>query len=202
MKRKKTHSPQQDRIAKAQKRLQEFHLPHGPFDYATQTQALAEARALLGSIVSACRTYHRDPAAELVIEAARRLYSAALDAAYPPGFWDDYERLRAGDASGLESAVSFLEADPIFRRTGYVKEKLIRYIKPHMLTPETASRLQNVVLSLVDRRDDRDFRAFCRLARKVDGPDLRAHLTQRLTHNDPNVQRRARWVLEAICQNN
>ncbi len=30
-------------------------------------------------------------------------FYAAVEAAYPPGFWTDFERLRAGDPAGLES---------------------------------------------------------------------------------------------------
>ena len=100
---------------------------------------------------------------------------------------------------------SCLEADPFFFRTGYEKAMLIRAIKPSMLTPSDIRRLQNVVLSLVDRRDERDFRAFCRLARKVDGPELREGLAQRMTSSDPplidlDVRRRARWVLESLAR--
>lgn len=129
-----------------------------------------------------------------------------MDAAYPDRFWEDYQKLKSGDAAGLESAVRFLEADPYFFRSGYIKVSLIRGIKPPMLKPNDAKRLQNVVVSLVNRRDDRDFRAFCKLARKVDGPELREQLSQRLTSRNPDaspnldVRRRARWVLEALAQ--
>ncbi len=117
--------------------------------------------------------------------------------------WDfqrDMVLMQGGDKSKVDVAIAFLEADPWFHGSGYAKAKLIRYLKPPMLKPDEIKRLQNVVLSLVDRRDDRDFRAFCKLARKVDGPRLREQLTQRLAQNDLNVQRRARWVLEALAQ--
>src|SRR5579862_9417681 len=49
-------------------------------------------------------------------------YDAAVDAAYPPDFDEDFERLQTrSDAKALETAVSFLEADPFFFRTGYMK---------------------------------------------------------------------------------
>ena len=119
--------------------------------------------------------------------------------------WDfrrDVELLRGGDHTKMEMAIAFLEADPWFQGSGYDKVRLIRYIKPAMLKPGHIKRLQGVVVSLVDRRDDRDFRAFCKLARKVDGPALREQLTQRLTSGDPDIRRRARWVLEALAQKN
>src|SRR5262245_40890651 len=40
-------------------------------------------------------------------------FEAAVDAAYPVGFWEDFERLRTrSDEKALETAITFLEADP------------------------------------------------------------------------------------------
>ena len=122
-------------------------------------------------------------------------------ARYNWDFWRDIELLRGGDASKLESAMAFLESDPWFHGSGYAKVKMIRHIKPAMLTPSYTLRLQQVVLDMVERRNGQDFRAYCRLARKVDAPELREQLTRRLTHSAPNVRRRAKWVLEALEQN-
>ena len=115
-------------------------------------------------------------------------------------FWRDVELLQGGDFAQVGVAVAFLEANPYFFRSGYTKGKLIRYLKTPMLTPEYAWRLGQAVLTVVDTRDDRDFRAFCSLARKVDAPALREALTARLASGDAGVQRRARWVLEALAQ--
>lgn len=122
-------------------------------------------------------------------------------ARYSWQFWRDIALLRGGDHTKLEAAVSFLEADPWFHGSGYSKVRMIRCIKPSMLTADFTTRLQNVVLAMVERRNGQDFRAFCRLARKVDAPALREQLARRLTHDDPDTRRRARWVLEALEQN-
>ena len=117
--------------------------------------------------------------------------------------WDfqrDMELMKGGDKSKVEVAIAFLEDDPWFHGSGYDKAKLIRYIKPTMLTPAYRERLQQVVLALVDKRDDRDFRAFCKLAHKVDAPDLREQLMRRMNGGDADTSRRARWVLEALAQ--
>jgi hypothetical protein len=47
---------------------------------------------------------------------------AALDATTPPGFWGTFESLREGNAEGLDLAVTFLENDPWFFRSGYLKQ--------------------------------------------------------------------------------
>lgn len=132
--------------------------------------------------------------------------------------WRDMELLRGGDRTKLEVVITFLEADLHFDRSGYVKEKIIRHIKPPMLTPQHVARLQAVVLAIVDKRDGREFRDYCRLARKVDSPELREQLRHRLTRawpsarsltddlpalmlvaqQDRDIRRRARWVLEAL----
>lgn len=114
--------------------------------------------------------------------------------------WDfrrDVELLRGGDPTKIEVAVAFLEADPWFHGSGYDKVRLVRYIKPPMLTPCYVGRLQNVVLRMVERRNGQEFRAYCRLARKVDGPELREGLTRRLDNDDADIRRR---VLEALAQ--
>jgi len=122
-------------------------------------------------------------------------------ARYDWDFWQDMELLRGGDRTHLEAAVAFLEADPIFYGSGYAKEDIIPAINRLDLAPELVGRLQSVVLNMVDRRNGREFRAYCRLAHKVDAPALREQLTRRLTDGDPDARRRARWVLEALEQN-
>lgn len=122
------------------------------------------------------------------------------EARYGWDFRRDIELLQGGDYAQVDVAVAFLETNPYFFRSGYTKDKLIRFLKPPMLTPKYARRLGQAILTVVDARDDRDFRAFCRLARKVDAPALREQLTARLTSGDAGIRRRARWVLEALAQ--
>ena len=181
-------------------RVADYHLPDGPFDYAARANSLNDTQEFFREIVREGRRNYADPKAKAVIESARRLYDAAREAAYPTGFWKSYQNLCAGDPAGLEAAVSFLEADPWFPNSGYVKVKLIRHIKLPMLTPSDIGRLQSVVLEMVERRNGQEFRAYCKLARKVDSHDFREQLTQRADQGDFDVRRRARWVLEALVQ--
>ena len=200
MKRTKTHAPVHDEIRRLEAQLQALPRPQGTFGYSLRAQTAELTRQWFHAVVRAHRTYHQDDAAHTIIEQARARYGAALEAAYPPGFWDSYERLRAGDAGGLENTVPFLEADPMFYRSGYVKQKIMRAIKPAMLAPEWVERLGRVVLGIVDTRSDRDFRVYCQLACKVDTPALRDALAQRMENGGGDVRHRARWVLEALQQ--
>ncbi len=125
-------------------------------------------------------------------------FDLAIRRAYPPGFREAFDALRSGDLSGLEMAIAFLEADPFFFRSGYVKADLIALISRQPLTETQMSRLRQVVIAIVDRRDGREFRRYCHLARHVDDPELRRDLDARYRSEDANVRRRAAWVLAAL----
>ncbi|MEP7284647.1 MAG: hypothetical protein ABI947_02625 [Chloroflexota bacterium] len=127
-----------------------------------------------------------------------KVWRTAIANAYPPGFWEDFEQLRNRNSTGLPIAIEFLEADPWFFRTGYVKEKLIRYILRLDLSASDAARLRKVVIAAVDQRYRREFRDYCRLARKVDAPELRQALHERLTHENTDIRRRAQWMWDGL----
>ena len=124
--------------------------------------------------------------------------------AFPPGYEQSYWQAKAGDSRNLEPLVLFLEADPYVFRSSYAKEATIGALKQVPEIPlHYAVRLRNVILHIVDTRWGQEFRAYCRLAVKVDRPEFRTALEQRRTRpqgNDPNVSIRARRVLELLYQ--
>lgn len=169
------------------------------FDYAGRAAAVEAARLAVKRAFDDIhdRRNPRDPGREAWAAAVRRFW-AAVEVAYPPVFWDDVDRLRADDWSGLESAVRFLEADPYFFRSGYVKARLITLVNRAPLSKSEVDRLRAVVLAAVDGRDREEFRRFCRLAVRVDGEPLRSGLRSRAAAGESGVRRRARWVLDAL----
>jgi hypothetical protein len=138
-----------------------------------------------------------DPEARALYEEAVERWHTALSVLYSPGFLEACDLVRGGDPAGLEPVIAFLEEDSHCFRSGYIKADLVRFITRLDLSPEHAARLRNVVLQIVDRRDGREFRHYCRLARKVRTPEFQEELSKRLLCRDPNVRRRARWVLQA-----
>ncbi len=121
-----------------------------------------------------------------------------FDAAYPKAFRRAFLQLQRGDVGALEMPVRFLENDPWVFGSGYVKADVIRLINRLSLPDEYAQRLRQVALMVIDKADSRrEFRAYCRLARKVNSPALRKELETRLTNANPVVRRQAQWALEA-----
>lgn len=131
-------------------------------------------------------------------EAALEDFRDALRAIYSPEFWESYERLKAGDVGVADYLIDFLEADPICRRSGYLKADLLRFVGRVPLSAEQAERLQAVVLDVTARRYGREFRRYCGLARKLDAPAFRGKLGDLLKSNDAHVRRRAAWVAHAM----
>ena len=113
--------------------------------------------------------------------------------------WEEIKNLQAGKTANLEKYLAFLEADPYFFRSGYVKSDVIRGLKRVALTYEQKGRLQSVVLRVVDKGFRREFRDYCRLARHVQTEDWLHEIETRLSSQDPNHALRAQWVL-AACQ--
>jgi hypothetical protein len=76
-------------------------------------------------------------------------------------------------------------------------ERELKNLKTLIDADSEAERLRRVVVAAVDARDRRELRQYCRLARKVDSPELRKELSLRLLHDDAAVRRRSRWALDA-----
>jgi len=185
-------------------------LPHGSgirrcmgknwrFNYEERAAAARAAHQEIGRTFARLknRNDENDPAT-IAWKAAIARFRDALRLAYPGDFGEDIERLKAGDARGLEGVIRFLEADPMFFGSGYAKADLIRFINRMPLTEHQAKRLRAVALAIVDRRASQEFRRYCRLAARVNHPGLREELRSRAACGDPAVARRARWMLAYV----
>jgi hypothetical protein len=128
------------------------------------------------------------------------LFSQAYFYLYSPGFWMDVGSLRSGDPTRLETAVVFLEANPWCFHSGYVKARLLRYLKKRSLpVPEPyAERLRRVITTVVDNQGGWEFKWYCRLARKLQTPEFHQQLAERTDHPDPKVRRRAKYLLDYL----
>ena len=91
--------------------------------------------------------------------------------------------MRAGDRETIEDALLFLEIDPWFFRSGYLKERVIRHLKSAQLSDGDKARLRDVVFAVAIGRNRREWSDYCRLALRVWTPaweeQLRAQKRER-----------------------
>jgi hypothetical protein len=128
---------------------------------------------------------------------------AAFRAAYARVYSDALREVDNGEkrASELNTAnmLDFLEADPIFFRSGYMKQKLLRELKKRKLDQHEGRRLQSIILSVVQKNDHRrEFLGYCRAAANVDDERFRGELIVLEQSDEPHVSQRANWVLAAL----
>lgn len=190
------------------------------FNYSERAEQARTAHAAIDESFARLknRTDCEDPATIAWTEAIARFH-AATSAAYPKRFWQDFERLKRisryyvasdrrprpsrplkrGDIDAVETAIHFLEADPMFFRSGYVKADLLRFVKRMPLNESQRERLRAVALAIVDRRATQEFRRYCRLATVVANADMAAALEARAACGDAAIARRARWMLPYVA---
>jgi hypothetical protein len=126
-------------------------------------------------------------------------FHRSYDAPSIPGGLDQrLKELKVGESEAVELAVTLLEVDAMFFRSGYIKEELIQRLKNIKLSAEHRERLSRAILNVVDNRDCREFRRYGRLASRVRTQELIHELQARKTGGNEDVARRATWVLEAI----
>ncbi len=141
-------------------------------DWAGAAQRVREAQSRLNQVA------HRRSRAEWTAwEDAVPRFHTALEAAYPPGFWDEYEALVQHNDAPRSLILGFLEANPYFYRSGYIKQKILRYLKQVSLSKQEKERLRFVVLAQVEApHARREFPEYARLAIVLDSPVLRQEL--------------------------
>ena len=137
---------------------------------------------------------------ELWHEACRRFHESFDQLAFPGGLGEGFRRLAANDPGAIESAVVFLEVDPFFDCSGYIKENLLGRLRRVVLDPDQKRRLQQVIFARIrDPRTRREFRRYCQLAPFITDPQFEEQVSQ-LSGPSGVKPKHARWVLEHIKQ--
>jgi hypothetical protein len=123
-------------------------------------------------------------------------YVSRLDPFLQRAFQDS----RYSDPELIEFVVCFLEVDPFFFRSGYLKQDLLTRIKRSELTESVKRRLRAVLIDAANRRGTREFKYYGRLAAAIADDTLRAQLDT-IASGDPSARTsRARRMLARIRQ--
>lgn len=130
---------------------------------------------------AACAAYHRD-------------YEAL---AFPGGLEHFRKRLKRMEPPAIEEAIEFLEADPWFNCSGYLKEEIVRRLKRVPLTEKQRNRLAGVIRRSVTVGTRRTARHLARLAPIADSPSFRKGV-ESLANSSDEAQRRARHIEDVL----
>lgn len=152
-------------------------------------------RLLYDDIQRTFREQPHGPAHHAACEAFHRSYD---ELAFPGGLSSGLARLKLLEPQAIAIAVQFLEADPRFFRSGYIKEEIIRRLKHAPLTPEQRASLRRIVLKTVRDRGADLSRRFATLAPAVDSPEFRKEIEAAAESPDRWIQQRAKQVLHVL----
>ena len=158
-------------------------------------------RGLHGDIHSLVRFRNESEAQREQWEQACRKFHESYDQfAFPGGLARFLNNLDANEPTAVDDAVTFLEVDPLFFRSGYIKERILERLRRAPLDEAQKSRLQRVILARVrDPKTRREFRRYCRLAPFIADPEFEEEI-RKLAGPSGSKPKRAQWVLEHLRQ--
>lgn len=170
------------------------------FGYSKRAKDVEDARAAIDVAFAQVkdRWDDRDP---LTVrwKAAIRAFHAAQQRVFV-GQLGEFSRGER-DVGEIDTAdiLDYLEADPMFFGSGYMKEKLLSETKRRELSAAEAKRFQEIILEVVQKADSRrEFRNYCRAAVSVDNPEFRERIISLEMGDEPAVALRANWLLAAL----
>lgn len=111
---------------------------------------------------------------------------------------DKLKEIEEIDGEWRDNAITFLEVDPRYFRSGYDKAWLLRHLKRADLSARQKRRLHDVLLEIVGKPSGVEFRQYCQLATRLASKDLAAALSGLAKAKDGGIRRRAIWMLEYV----
>lgn len=168
-------------------------------DHSVFETNAATLRALKNQIDAAFTNRQRDEShyGEWA-DACQRFHLSFDRLAFPGGLERELTLLKCGDAQAVEMAVRYLEADPWYFRSGYIKEQLLKELKGTALREDQRHRLRAVILERINKGCGREFRRYCRLARTLTTTEFAQRVRKAMRSADVNISRRAGWVMTSL----
>ena len=126
---------------------------------------------------------------------------AARDELHTPEFEAALDGLKYGDASGAEYAIAYLEADPWYFRSGYLKGRIARWLRQVELNERQRERLRAALLAALHKGSRYEQVEYRKLARRLDTPAFRDELGKLARSKDDGIAHRATLMLR-FCELN
>ena len=112
---------------------------------------------------------------------------------------DFLSALASGDADAKESAIKFLEFDPYYYRSGYIKSKLLVHLKHLKLNASEIKRLQKVVCNaILSPLPKSEFKYYAGLLKNIGTPEFRQKLDALTLPSLPYLQERKTRCLQDV----
>ena len=119
--------------------------------------------------------------------------------AIPGGLTHTLNSLKNSDQDAIEMAIAFLQADPDFYRSGYVKEQLLVLLKKVPLSKEHRATLQEILLDKITRKSGREYTDYCKLARVIQDDQFKKKVEDILTSTDNSIYKeKAKIMLDMM----
>lgn len=109
-----------------------------------------------------------------------------------------YDEKKFSDQELVEFAISFLEIDPMYFRSGYIKETILTKLKRSILKKNQRDRVINILIDAVRNRGYREYRYYCRVAKVMNSQFLINTLTGILASEPLSKRSRAKMMLDYI----
>jgi len=155
----------------------------------------AELRRLRDEVHRQWGIERRSPAH---VEAAR-IFRERYDAlAFPAGLSKQIGALKRLEPPAVEMAIRFLEADPWFHRSGYIKQEFVQRLKHAALSSEQMDRLRAVIERSLSNGTGRVASHLARLAPAVRSDSFIRSINLHSFSKDREVRRRAAQVLRVL----
>ena len=107
--------------------------------------------------------------------------------------------LSGGDADAKESAIRFLEFDPYYYRSGYIKSKLLVRLKNIKLSASEVKRLQKVICNaIVSPQPKSEFKYYAGLLKNIETPEFRQKLQALPVPGLPYLKARLECCLQEV----
>lgn len=112
---------------------------------------------------------------------------------------DFLAELSSGESEVKKMAVKFLEFDPYYYRSGYIKAKLLVRLKNIKLSDTEAERLRQVVCNaIVSRQPKSEFKYYARLLKNIGTPEFFRRLQNLAVPEIPYIKSRLECCLQPV----
>ena len=144
------------------------------------------------------RTFKAEPHGPAHHAACAAFHSEYDALAFPGGLNVSLVSLKTGDPRVVDIAVQYLEVEPLFFRSGYISETILRYLKHVPLSSDQVTRLVNVIGNSIRNGGRRRFVNCARLAGVLNDDRIYSGALTLSRESAPETKRRAEHILDVM----